>query len=161
VVGGSDGDPISGHALGSFAWAGARTPRRWPSGSSAIKVLPKSIIVGCCAIVRPRRPIGEYGVDVALADGHREFGAASASADCGRLDIAARPQAEHQSAIEGEQNERRRRLGRFAAEVIAIEDGARREVVDVKYQKVGSGMMSSGFRPNRRISRPPVRFRQQ
>src|SRR6185369_13170749 len=34
--------------------AGANTRRRWPSGSSATKVVPKSIFVGTCAMLSPR-----------------------------------------------------------------------------------------------------------
>eukprot|EP01035_Chromulina_nebulosa_P002684 gene2684-3652_t len=49
VVGRRDGDPASAHAP-----PGTNTRSRWPSGSVATKVCPKSIWVGSWMIVNPR-----------------------------------------------------------------------------------------------------------
>src|SRR5262249_49674899 len=50
VLGRGDGNEVARHDA-----AGANTRSRWPSGSSATKVRPKSMSVGVCAIASPRR----------------------------------------------------------------------------------------------------------
>src|SRR6478672_10458512 len=49
VFGGSNGDPVPAHAA-----PGTNTRRRWPSGSDATKVWPKSICTGSWRMVSPR-----------------------------------------------------------------------------------------------------------
>jgi hypothetical protein len=55
VRGRRDGDPILDGRVGCHGAAGAKTRRRWPSGSRATKVKPKSMAVGGWAILSLRR----------------------------------------------------------------------------------------------------------
>jgi hypothetical protein len=93
-----------------------------------------------------RRPIGKRSVKITVCDGDGELGPAAAG-DGGWRDGAPRPQAEHQPALEREQNKGGRVLDRLAAEEVAIKGGARRRVVDVKDQEVRIGhRVFSSFR---------------
>src|SRR6266478_7761287 len=55
MLGRGDGDPILDGRVRRHGVAGAKTRRRWPSGSRATKVKPKSMAVGGWAILSLRR----------------------------------------------------------------------------------------------------------